>query len=154
MNQAAIDTHVRLLCDSYRRWTGRPLLASAATGVSLSDAIASATFALVSHGTEADPVFNYANEAALKLFEMSLTAFTRLPSRQSAEPVNQQERARLMAAVTSQGYVDDYCGVRISASGRRFVMEQATVWNVVDANGRYHGQAARIDRWRHLPDQD
>lgn len=105
-------------------------------------ALYEADFAVVSHGTEADPVFNYANRYAQQQFELDWEAFVQLPSRLSAEAVNREERARLLARVTAQGYIDDYCGVRISASGRRFTITQAVVWNLHDADGIYRGQAA------------
>ena len=109
-----------------------------------------APFGLVSHGMEADPIFNFGNAAALKLFETSWEAFTRLPSRESAEPISRKERAVLLERVSTEGFIDDYRGVRISASGRRFRIEQATVWNLVDASGRPWGQAAKLDRWSYL----
>ena len=72
------------------------------------------------------------------------------PSRLTAEPVHRDERARLLERTTRQGFVDDYAGVRISRSGKRFRIEQAIVWNVLDGEGRIHGQAATFDRWTRL----
>ena len=54
-------------------------------------------------------------------FEFDWDAFMLLPSRASAEPLNQDARARLMARVRAQGYIDDYSGTRVARSGRRFV---------------------------------
>ncbi len=101
-----------------------------------------APFVIVAHGTEADPVFFYGNRVALQQFEMSFEQFTRLPSRCSAEPLNRAERAKLLERVTRQGYVDDYCGMRVASSGRRFMISGGTVWNLVDEQGVRHGQAA------------
>lgn len=137
--------HLDLLASSYQRLTGRGLVTSSQDIVEYLD---HAPFALVSHGTEADPVFNYANQRALDLFEMSWEEFTSLPSRLSAEPVNQAARERLLEQVNKAGYVDDYCGVRISRTGRRFMIQDTTVWNVFDLEGVYHGQAAMIRRWQ------
>lgn len=142
--------HACLLSSSYQHWTGRSLIPTDAIERNLAQALFDADFALVSHGTEADPIFNYGNAAALRLFEMDWAAFTKLPSRLSAEPVSQAARAALMAKVTSQGFIDDYRGTRISASGRRFVIEQATIWNLLDVDGRYRGQAAKLDRWTYV----
>ncbi|HTU26422.1 MAG TPA: MEKHLA domain-containing protein, partial [Pirellulales bacterium] len=50
----------------------------------------------------------------------------------------------------SQGFVDDYQGIRISSTGRRFRIEQAVVWNVLDVTGAKVGQAATFSRWRDL----
>lgn len=121
-------------------------LSSAALGRALFEA----PFALVSHGLESDPVFNYGNLTALRLFEMTWEEFTRLPSRMSAEPVHRDERQRLMDEVTRNGFIADYRGVRISKLGRRFYIEQATVWNLVDEAGVLKGQAAAFADWRFL----
>ena len=45
-------------------------------------------------------------------------------------------------ADAAQGFIRDYAGVRIAASGRRFRIDDAVVWNLVDADGVRHGQAA------------
>jgi len=84
---------------------------------------------------------------ALELFGMDFAAFTRLPSRFSAEPLLREERALLLERVARDGFIDDYSGIRIAASGRRFRIERATVWNLVDAAGMRHGQAAMFAHW-------
>lgn len=142
--------HAGLLRSSYHRWTGRSLLPASTAEQDLAQALFDADFALVSHGIEADPVFNYGNAIALRLFEMDWAAFTQLPSRLSAEPISQAARDALMEKVMAQGFVDDYRGTRVSASGRRFVIEQATIWNLVDDEDHYHGQAAKFDYWTYV----
>lgn len=102
---------------------------------------------IVAHGTEADPVFFYGNRLALDLFEMRFDDFIRLPSRFSAEPLAREARARLLARVGRDGFIDDYAGVRIASSGRRFRIEQAVVWNLLDEAGIIHGQAATFAHW-------
>lgn len=147
-----LAAHVALLLDSHLRLTGRELLPPNADPVQLAQSAFEAPFALLSHGLEADPLFNYANRTALGLFELDWPALIAMPSRASAEPLNQAARAQLMQRVLENGYIDDYNGVRIARSGRRFVIEQATVWNVIDAAGQLHGQAASFATWRWLPD--
>lgn len=143
-------THAKLLLHSFEKLTGRALLESTSDKTELAKALYEADFVVVSHGTEPDPVFNYANRLAQDLFEMSWEEFIKLPSRLSAEAVHRDERARLMQSVTAQGYIDDYAGIRISKSGRRFCIEAATVWNLLDADNVYRGQAATFDRWQTL----
>jgi hypothetical protein len=92
----------------------------------------------------------YKNQTTLHLFEMDWETFTRLPSRQSAEPLLREERERLLQAVTQQGYIDHYTGVRISGTGRRFLISNALVWNLRDAAGNYAGQAAFFDHWQSM----
>ena len=141
--------HVDLLLSNYRRWLKRdlspPLFAK--KGLSEAEALFTADFALVSHGVEADPLFNYGNQTALRLFGLEWESFVCLPSRKSTEMSDRRERARLLDAVYTQGFIDDYTGIRISASGRRFRIDRATVWNLVDQDGRYRGQAACFDAW-------
>jgi len=50
--------------------------------------------------------------------------------------------------VARQGYIDDYSGVRIAKSGRRFLIERATVWNLGEVE--YQGQAATFSACRDL----
>ncbi len=132
-----------LIVTSFERLTGRRLVDDPAD-------LWAAPHAVVAHGLEADPVFFYGNRLALELFETPVADFVRLPSRLSAEPLAQEERARLLGRVSDTGFIDDYSGVRISATGRRFRIEQAVVWNLVDEHGRRHGQAATFDRWTPL----
>jgi len=141
--QAVPIERLRLIVESYRRLTGKLLLdAKPSDDTALRLALWNAPHAIVAHGTEADPVFFYGNRLALKLFEMDFATFAKLPSRYSAEPLERDARARLLERVTRQGYVDDYSGVRIAASGRRFMIEAATVWNLIDEAGSHRGQAA------------
>lgn len=150
ITEAWLIRHSGLMRASYRHWTGRDLIPAAISEQHAAAFLDQAPFGLVSHDTAADPVFNYANRPALQLFERSWDDFTRLPSRLSAEPVLQSERGRLLERVAQQGYIDDYSGVRISGSGRRFHIENATVWNLLDEAGKFYGQAALIRAWRPL----
>jgi PAS domain-containing protein len=106
-----------------------------------------ASFALVSHGTEADPVFNYANPIALDLFEAEFSEFTGMPSRYSAGTMEQEERQQLLDEVSRHGFYRGYRGLRRSLRGREFFIEDAVIWNVADRSGQYIGQAAKIDHW-------
>jgi len=148
-NEYLVD-HVTLLCDSYRHWTGRELVGSDLSAVEAARALYYSPFAVVSHDTASDPIFNYANRKALELFEMEWAEFTSLPSRLSAEAVNQQKRAESLKTVEEQGYIDGYSGVRISASGRRFNIANTVIWNLIDADGEYAGQAAMFADWKFL----
>ena len=141
---------VQTIFRSLEHWTGRSPLPDGSGQGELAERAFRAPFALVSHGTEADPVLNYGNAAALALWEMPWAELTRTPSRLTAEAPDRAERARLLAAVTARGFIDDYSGVRISKSGRRFRIAQATVWNLLDDRGGPAGQAAMFSRWEFL----
>jgi MEKHLA domain len=138
------------LARSLKHWTGRELLSGAFSPVELSQKIFEAPFVAVSHGTEADPVLNYGNRAALTLWEMSWDKLTRTPSRLTAEAPSREERARLLETVTRRGFIDDYSGVRISNTGRCFRISRATVWNLLSEDGKPCGQAAMFRKWEFL----
>ena len=137
---------LRLLDSSLRKCSGTAILpAPDASPAQCSTVASSDDLVVVSHDGAEDPVFNYASKAALDLWEMDWETFTSTPSRFSAEPDEREARAELLRRVTEDGYVDDYRGVRISSSGRRFEVRDAYVWNVYDGDTRV-GQAALFRR--------
>lgn len=144
----AVSVWSQYLLNSFRRWTGRDLIARFGSKEGDAEALFCALFVVVSHGTEPDPVLNYGNQAALRLWEMDWDRFIRTPSRMTAEPVHQEERRRILAAAQERGYVEGYRGVRISATGRRFLVTDAILWNVLDDRGRLAGQAATFGTWQ------
>lgn len=140
----------RLILDSHARVVGRALLDVQGAPTERARALYHAPFVVLAHEAASDPVFTYGNAAAQALFEFDWDALLQLPSRLSAEPVNQAERQRLLAAVSQHGYIDDYAGVRVSRTGRRFRIVNATVWNLIDEAGKYCGQAATFAQWTAL----
>lgn len=142
--------HAARMLRSHRHFTGRDLLPGVRDVRELARCIYEAPFVLVSHGTEVDPVLNYGNAAARALWEMTWEEFTCTPSRFTAEAPNREERARLLAAVTARGFIDDYSGVRITRTGRRFRIARATVWNLLTETGEACGQAATFSEWEWL----
>lgn len=143
------QAHVELLLASYQRLLHKPLLL--ARDQSLGQQVYQAGFALLSHNTDADPLFNYANRTALELFEFSWSELIGLPSRYSVEADNQQKRQQLLDQVGERGYMEQYSGVRIAKSGRRFFINNVVLWNVYDDQGTHHGLAACFDDWAFLP---
>ena len=141
----AHQTHI--LCASYQHWTGLQLIDAAADSARAVQQLFNAPFAVASHDAQPDPIFNYANNQALQLFSMTWEEIIQVPSRYSAEEMDRAERARLLERVTKYGFVDDYSGVRIARDGTRFTIHNATVWNLLDENGDYCGQAALIKHW-------
>jgi GNAT superfamily N-acetyltransferase len=150
VNAQSRAAHVALLRDSLLRVSGRDLATGLDLGDGLEAAVHRAPYALLSHDAGDDPHFTYGNATALALYEVTSGQLASLHSRESTEPAERAERAALLARVAEQGYVDDYHGVRISSSGRRFVVEDAVVWDVVDDNGERHGQAVLFERWTRL----
>ena len=137
--QPGTAARIALVAESFARLLGRPLVDGGRDPVA---ALWVAPFAVVAHGTEGDPVFFFGNRAALAAFESEVAAFTAMPSRLSAEAPLREERQALLDRVSAHGFIDDYAGVRIGAKGRRFRIENAIVWNLIDAAGVRCGQAA------------
>jgi hypothetical protein len=142
--------HTQLLLNSYRRWLGSDLLTPRGSPTEDSRALFEAPFVVVSHGIQADPIFNYGNRVALDLWQMDLPTFLRTPSRQTVEPALREERAQLLQRTARDGFADNYSGIRISATGRRFRINQAIVWNLIDTEDQRVGQAATFRDWEWL----
>ena len=138
-----------LLLDSYERYTERTLIPRVGRAED-SQKLFEAPFVVVAHGTEDDPLLNYANLAALELWKLPLSELLGMPSRKTAEPVHRDERSQLLERTRKYGYIDDYSGIRIASTGERFRIHQATVWNVTAADGKYRGQAAAFSEWTML----
>lgn len=142
--------HAALLLESFRRLTGRDLLSTALSPAEAARTLYQAPFVVLSHDTAADPVFTYANLAAQRLFELPWEKIVGMPSRYSAEPLAREERQRLLERVAADGWIGDYRGVRVSSTGKRFLVDSATVWNLTDPDGRPAGQAATFATWTYL----
>lgn len=134
-----------LLAGSYHRLTGQELAPAAIPPNEAARYLyEQAPFPLLAHDTAADPRFIYGNEAAQRLFGYDWAELTQLPSRLSAEAPDRAERQDFLDRVSRDGFVADYSGIRISKSGRKFRIAGVCVWQLIDADGRLHGQAALI----------
>ena len=140
---------LELIVASHQRLIGRALVPPRADPA---QALWASPTAIVAHGAEADPIFFFGNRTALERFGMTFEQFVAMPSRLSAEPMHRDERAKLLQRTTQAGYVDDYQGIRVSTTGRRFRIEQAIVWNLADSTGAARGQAATFSHWTPLVD--
>lgn len=145
-----IIQHCSLLAESYSLLTGNRLIDNAITGEALAKALYEAPFVLVSHGIEADPIFNFANKKAQELWEMDWNEFTSTPSRLSAEPMEQLARQQFLQDTQKKGFSANYSGIRISKTGQRFQILNTVLWNLKDSNGDYKGQAAVFSEWKFI----
>jgi hypothetical protein len=149
MSLATDPTFYELLAGSYSRLVGASLIPpeydNAFAGRWIYE---EAPFCVLAHNTDLDPVFIYGNKAAQTCFEYTWAELTALRSRLSAEEPNREERQRLLESVQRQGFATGYRGLRIAKSGRRFWIEDVTVWQLVDRGGVLHGQAAIYRQWR------
>lgn len=142
--------HSLLLVESFERLTGRQLLPNLSAdegALSLAERLYEIDAVVLSHNGGDDPVFTYANRKSQTLFEYDWDTFLTLPSRLSAEPDRRDDRSVMLQAAAEQGYISNYGGVRISASGRRFEISNAIIWNLEGACGSKIGQAAVFDQF-------
>lgn len=154
-------TWIRWLLDSYAFWLKRELIDRTGALEEQSERLYFSPFVVASHTNPSsgsgqaaeDPILNYGNRQALALWEGTWEEFTTTPSRLTAEPVNQPERARMLEQVATHGFIADYQGIRISRTGRRFLVQQATVWNILDDHGITQGQAATFSQWHPLAEE-
>jgi MEKHLA domain len=146
----AIIAWTQRLLDSYRHWIGRELIDRVGEPEFQAHALFEAPFIVVSHGLEDDPILNYGNQTALDLWELTWEQLLKTPSRLTAEPVNRAEREWMLEQARTRGYLDTYRGVRVSSTGRRFLVDNALVWNVLDEQGQGLGQAATFSQWTGL----
>ena len=145
--QAQVIDWSQILLDSFNHFLGYQLISRDFSQEAQAKALFEAPFAVVSHGIQEDPIFNYANKIALELWSLTWEEFTQTPSRLSAEPINREERQAMLQQANQQGYIDNYRGVRISSTGTRFLIENAIVWNLVNSSGDKCGQAATFANW-------
>jgi len=151
VDRGALEQPTRLILSNYRRLFGRNLI-DVQAGEDEIQKLFDAPFAVLSalgpFGT--DHVFNYANRQALGLFEYAWDEIMGKPSSASAEPVHRDERRRLLDEVGKHGFIENYSGIRISQTGRRFRIEKATVFNLLDEEGNCVGQSATFADWERL----
>ncbi len=139
-----------LICLSYWKLLNESLLSNGHPHESVAEALFYAPFAVLSHTTDADPLFNYANLKALALFEFDWDELIGMPSRYSAAESTQAERNRLLKEVGLHGFIKHYQGVRLTKSGRKFLIKDSVVWNLADDQGGFAGQAACLRAWEFL----
>ena len=85
---------------------------------------------ILSHDGGEDPHFVYANQAAADLWRMPVSELIGMPSRLSAPPEHQAERASMLKDAAGSGVLTGYAGERIAKDGTRFMIEDATLWTV------------------------
>ncbi|MGH1351781.1 MAG: MEKHLA domain-containing protein [Methyloligellaceae bacterium] len=137
------------ICDSYLQLSGSPILETSCPD--LPEALYNAKFILIAHGTEVDPIFNFANLEAQKLWEMDWNEFTRMPSRLSAPENLRAGRQKLLDQASSGNIITGFNGVRVSRTGKLFEIRDVTLWNVFDSENQPAGQAAKFSPEQVLP---
>lgn len=139
------DDFVQKVLASHRRVVGQPLL----PGLTGRD-VWSGDFALLTHRGDAQAVLNYGNCFALDLWECGWGQFIATPSSATAPQEGRAARQSMMEQVVRTGFVTGYDGARVSRTGRLFLIQDVTIWRLVDKTGESFGIAAFFRRYRRL----
>lgn len=145
-----IISHSTVIYRSYTFWTGNELFDGLTNESDLSRKLYHAPFVVVSHGTEEDPVFNYANLKAQEIWNMGWDEFTSMPSRFSAEPIEESKRNQLLETGRKKGITRLKQGIRINKDGRRFYIKDVVLFNLLNKNQDYCGQGAVYPKWEFI----
>jgi hypothetical protein len=143
----------QVMARSYKKLLGKDLVPPHDDGTIVADRIFQHNAVVLAHNIFADPQFIFANQTAMNLWEMSWNEIVGMPSRLSAEPDFRQDREHLLERVRQFGYIDNYSGIRISKSGKRFLIENAVVWNLYGDNEERIGQAATFSHWKPIEEK-
>lgn len=145
-----IIQHSRRILTSYEAVTGIRLFDPAYSDEYCSYLLYHAPYVVVSHGIQEDPVFNYANLTAQQLWHIDWSTFIQLPSRFSVEPDRIEDRELLLAEAAKNGFINNYSGVRIASTGKRFRIENVLLWNLPNETNEKIGQVALFRSWTNL----
>ena len=148
--QPEIINWIQIVNNSYYKLFSKNLIEPVGTPEQLSNKLFHAPFVLVSHGTQADPIFNYANQTALELWSLNWDEFTQTPSASVTEPDEISDRALMLKQAAEQGYIDNYQGTRTAKTGKKFRIERVRLWNLTNEAGERCGQAATFPSWTWL----
>ena len=148
--QPQIIDRTQIILDSFKGLLGYELISREKDLTTQAEELFKADFVVVAHGIENDPIFDYGNQTALDLWVMDWKQFTQTPSKATVEPSIREAREIMLQQVATRGYLDNYGGVRISSSGRKFYIREAIIWNLTDNLGNKCGQAATFSDWQFL----
>ncbi len=137
------------ILDSHATRVGTELIERTGDADSDAKSLFSLNAVILSHDGGDDPHFVYANQAAADLWRMGVSELIGMPSRLSAPPEHQAERASMLKDAAGSGVLTGYAGERIAQDGTRFMIEDATLWTVDYQQGP--GQAVVFTKWTELP---
>jgi hypothetical protein len=146
-----IDEWIQMCSDSLKKFTGRSLVESMNGIEELVDVHDCERYAVLSHGTQEDPIYKYFNKGALLTFQYSEDEAYQLPSRYSApDGDTRTERATLMNKIVAEEVGRFPTAIRQNKSGEQFQLTDVILWNVYD-KGIHVGQTALFDRAKIVP---
>lgn len=140
----------QIILDSYYQLLGKELIDRNGDELTQAKNVFYADKVIYSHDTQSDPIYNYSNEKGLKLWEMDWETLTKTPSRTTTEPLLREERQKLLEETITKGYITNYQGIRISSTGKKYLIKDITVWNLKDKSDKFCGQAATFSQWERV----
>jgi len=107
----------------------------------LGQAVYGGDFYFLTQNDDEEPCLTYGNVAVQKLWCCNWKMLTAIKSKDTAPPEGQAERQQAMDRVDREGFIEHYYGTRINTAGKEFIIEDVTIWNIMDGN-RKVGRAA------------
>ena len=147
---------VKLLLNSHQRAFKRCLLAelncsvNANNSAMISQELFNANFPVLAHNRGEDPQLNYANSAALKLWDRSWDMMIGMPSKMTAPSDQRQSRSEALKNALNSHAIEGYGGIRVNSKGQIFSITNARIWTIWDDRNRAFGQAASFKEWHWL----
>ncbi|MBO9703601.1 MAG: MEKHLA domain-containing protein [Sporocytophaga sp.] len=139
--------HCKLIAKNYKFWTGKELFEEKLHESELSEKMYNAPFVILSHGTQADPIYNYVNLKAQELWEYTWDEMIKLPSRRSAGTNETAQRLELIKEGQEKGITFTEKALRESCSGKKFYIKNVVLFNLLGEGGEYEGQCAIYNDW-------
>ena len=141
---------VHLLLTSYQNSYGKKLLDSSKSLYSVKNAGAilfNIKNPVMAHDNAKDPCLNYANDAALKLWNMGWNEMIGMPSRLTTPKKEQEQRNKALSQATKTQAIKNYQGIRVNSKGELFIIKNARIWTILDEQGNIFGQGATFNCW-------
>lgn len=141
-----IDTWIRWSSDSLKKAHGLSLL-ELMDVENIQDVHTHKRYAVLSHGTQEDPVFCYSNVAAREAFQYTEDELYQLPSRYSAPGGGERNsRQSIMDDVSNNNIWIIPSGIRQRKDKSLFEFRDVILWNVYNDRGIRLGQTAVYDQ--------
>jgi MEKHLA domain len=141
-----MDAWIQLSSDSLKKFTGKSLFDYMDGVTQPSQVHDNKRYAVLSHGTQEDPIYCYFNKAALEQFQWTEETIYSLPSRYSApDGAHRSARQADIEQAIQQDVTELASVIRQTRHGELFEMIKVLLWNVYDGDQRV-GQTALYDR--------
>jgi hypothetical protein len=145
-----IITWSQIILNSYQQLLGKELINRNGNPREEAKQLFYAPMIVLSHNSDPDPLYNYANLQGLKLWEMTWEELITTPSKSTTEPILREKRDKFLAETTTKGYITNYQGIRVSRTGKKYKIKDVIVWNLTNEEDQYCGQGATFSRWECL----